>query len=312
MTDLAAIFDFPAITELHRTRTQSIGATLHATTTSPLDLTHPALAYALAHHCLEGAEHAARQRDSRQFRWYRDSFTKAPQRWLESTTHGPTVIQAPPAQLLLRSELAETPYYLLSPETQPASTQLTRLTSEALDIAHDCGFGALVSRHAPVVCLLQAKDPTGTLDSWTISRLPGTVFLDYTGDPYLLARDIIHEASHNWLNDALAATGTVIADSAGYYSPWKRTTRPAFGFLHACWAFPLTMLFSAAASTAPQTPPPTREHLRTYTHQQHAKLSATATDHPHALALIDDRELRGRLHEIHTTALHLEPVDTGA
>ncbi|MCM6774508.1 HEXXH motif-containing putative peptide modification protein [Nocardia sp. CDC159] len=306
MNDLAAAFHFPQITELHRTRIHTTCTLLKASAPSPLDLVHPALTYALTHHCLEGAEHAARQSDSQRFCWYRTALSQPPGSWFEPTPHGLIVIQAPPSNQMLRSTLSETPYYLLGPDTQPAPPELTDLVTAALDMAHQCGFGGLVGGHAPIVCLLKGKEPTDTFDSWTLSRLPGTVFLDYTTDPYLLARDIIHEAGHNWLNDALNATGAVIRDTARYFSPWKQATRPAFGFLHACWAFPLTMLFGAAVCNKSETPPATRHRLTTYLRQQRSKLRATTIDHQHALTLIEDRELRDRLREIHRAASHFD------
>jgi len=151
-----------------------------------------------------------------------------------------------------------------------------------------------------VVCLLRHGKLGDTLNSWSISRLPGTVFCDHVGDPVVLARDLIHEGGHNWLNDALAATGSSISDSEQFFSPWKRTMRPAFGFLHACWAFPLTMIFAARA--AGQAVGDVRRFLASYLGQQRGLLADTADSHCRALCLVADPGIRQRLAAVYRAA----------
>ena len=119
---------------------------------------------------------------------------------------------------------------------------LLDLSAQAFTVGAEAGFAELLAGHAVVVCLLRGKSLGDPLHSWTITRLPGTIFCDYTSHPAVLARDLIHEAGHNWLNDALTATQNVISEETKFFSPWKQAMRPAYGFIHACWAFPLTML----------------------------------------------------------------------
>jgi HEXXH motif-containing protein len=78
------------------------------------------------------------------------------------------------------------------------------------------------------------------LHSWSITRRPGTVFSDFTDESAVLGRELVHEAGHHWLNDALSATSSTIPAEVTFHSPWRGTMRPVFEFLHACWAFPLT------------------------------------------------------------------------
>ncbi|MFX0574720.1 aKG-HExxH-type peptide beta-hydroxylase [Nocardia nepalensis] len=300
MNELDAIFELPRITMLHRSRTDTIQRLVGAVGAGVSQDPHLEMNYALAHHCLEGAEQAARTGDQDRFAWYRAATIAPPAAWFESTSRGPKVIQDPNRAGMHASPIAETPYYLLGPETQAAPPGLVELTDQALRIAAEHGFGQLVDNHAPIVCLLETKSPDATLNSWTISRLPGTVFLDHTADPSILARDIIHEAGHNWLNDALAATGTTISDEVSFYSPWKKTQRPAFGLLHACWAFPLTMLFATrAAATAAE---PSRQILAAYLAQQCDTLATVNEIHEQALHLVTDAELRERLGAIYAAA----------
>jgi len=298
-----AVFAFPPITRLHHERTRRIRAVTNPRRPGDHVLISPAADYALAHHVLEGAEAAARARDEDTFAWYTARPDADASASAAPTAVGPRVVLAPDLAALPRSPISETPYYLLGPDTRPAPISRRAVAVAAYALAASTGFTDLLAAHAVVVCLLQAKQLGDTLDSWTITRLPGTVFCDHTAEPAVLARDLIHEAGHNWLNDALTATGCTINASTGFYSPWKQTTRPAFGFLHACWAFPLTMLYTARI--LPNTSGDTHRFLTAYLHQQRTLLAGTAADHAQALDLVTDDQLRTRLADVHQQAIGL-------
>ncbi|MFC7930528.1 aKG-HExxH-type peptide beta-hydroxylase [Streptomyces cinereoruber] len=202
-----------------------------------------ALDYAVAHHLLEGAEHAARARDADRLAWYRRTTVRD----LTHLSAGPHIVLSPRPADLLRSEISETAYYLVGPDTAPAPPEAYRLVRAALASATEHGFGTLLTQHAPVICLLNRRRLDETLHSWALTRLPGTVFTDYTAHPEVLARDLIHEAAHNWLNDALAAHDVRLPADVTFFSPWRGTSRPVYGFLHACWAFSLTVLYARQA-----------------------------------------------------------------
>ncbi|MFG1793973.1 aKG-HExxH-type peptide beta-hydroxylase [Nocardia sp. NPDC049149] len=301
MDVLNGVFRLQQTDQLHQTRTAAIHSILNTNgSREHLALGDQALAYALAHHYLEGAEQAARSGNLDEFHWYKETIVEPPATWFEPTARGRKLAQSPTPEDMQQSPLADAPYYVVGPRTTRAPRHTIDLVTAALNIAASAGFGDLVDNHAPIICLLRSKAPTDTLDSWTISRLPGTIFLDHINDPTVLARDIVHEAGHNWLNDALAATEIAIHDSRTYYSPWKRTPRPAFGFLHACWSFPLTMLFTATAGHL--APGPVEVMLQQYLEQQQRKLSVTAADHADALQLVDNASVRDRLRAVYAAA----------
>ncbi|MFD8609715.1 aKG-HExxH-type peptide beta-hydroxylase [Streptomyces sp. NPDC059631] len=290
-----------SVEELHQDRTHRIRAILK---TDPIQARGSgAGAYCLAHHALEGAERAARAGDTTTFDWYRTHPDATAPALLMPTAVGPRIVVAPDAGHMLHSAISETAYYVLGPETAAAPPELQELAAAAYTTGSGAGFAELLTNHAVVTCLLRRKPLGDTLVSWTITRLPGTVFSDYTDEPAVLARDLIHEAGHNWLNDALTATNCEISDEAVFYSPWRKTKRPAFGFLHACWAFPLTMIYTARV--LPKTSGAVHHFLTAYLSQQRALLAATTDDHLQALALIADPELRRLLHAVHTEALGL-------
>ncbi|OBA49575.1 hypothetical protein A5780_32190 [Nocardia sp. 852002-20019_SCH5090214] len=302
MDPLTGLFRFHRTTDLYRHRTRSIYTVLSGDELPNGCETSPsAMDYALAHHYLEGAELAARSGDRDTLSWYRTHSRTFPPHWFTTTPIGPTIVQCPDPRTLRQSPIADTPYHLLGPNTEPAPPLATELVAAAFDIGAEYGFGDLIADHAPIVCLLIERKLGEPLNSWAITRLPGTVFLDHVGDPTILARDLIHEAAHNWLNTALAAADVELDDGKTWNSPWKNTRRPTFGFLHSCWAFPLTMLFAArAVRRVPQV-------LATYLAQHRRKLASTAADHQHALAAVTDTDLRERLRTVHALALRACP-----
>ncbi|MEV4560894.1 HEXXH motif-containing putative peptide modification protein [Kitasatospora sp. NPDC049285] len=300
--DAPIAFDFPPIKRLHRSRIAKIHSVTHPTAPPP-PIGDAAIDYALAHHVLEGAEAAARANDPDRFDWYSVNPDAGATDKLTPTAVGPRVILSPDLADLPRSPISETPYYVLRPDTAQAPLKLRSLAASAYSTAAGNGFADLLAAHAFVLCLLRNKQLGDTLDSWTISRLPGTVFLDHVGDPVVLARDLIHEAGHNWLNDALAATSCKISDNEHFYSPWKQTTRPAFGFLHACWAFPLTMIYTARVLH--RTSGDLHRFLTAYLDQQRDLLAGTTDDYARALQLITNDGLRARLQAVHHQALSL-------
>ncbi|MER6103658.1 HEXXH motif-containing putative peptide modification protein [Streptomyces sp. NPDC001832] len=293
-------FALAPVQDLHRDRTSRIHTLLQADS-APARST--AADYCLAHHALEGAETAARTKDAVTFDWYRAHPDANASALTTPTAVGPRIVVAPDPDGMLRSPLSETPYYLLGPDTAAAPGEQQELTATAYAMGAQAGFAGLLTDHAVVACLLQRKSLGDTLISWSITRLPGTIFCDHVGDPAVLARDLIHEAGHNWLNDALSATTCKISEETTFYSPWRKTRRPAFGFLHACWAFPLTMIYTARV--LPDTDGPTHDFLAAYLEQQRGLLATTAEDHPRALALITDPTLRQHLRSVHDEALNL-------
>ncbi|MGV9266573.1 aKG-HExxH-type peptide beta-hydroxylase [Kitasatospora sp. NPDC003701] len=291
-------FQFAPTNRLHPQRVRRIHA---LTATTPPDAAEHAFAYATAHHYLEGAEAAARAGDRDLFAWYTAHPDAGAHALAAPTAVGQCVVIAP--EQLITSPISDTPYYLLNPHTGPAPAGHQELARAAYALADDTGFGDLLAGHARILVFLGRKGYNDTFDSWTISRLPGTVFVDHIDDPAALARDLIHEAGHNWLNDALAATGCKLDDQALFHSPWKRTPRPAYGFLHACWAFPLTMIYTARVLE--RTEGAGRRFLTSYLDLQRTFLAGTGPDHARALALVPDPDLREHLRAVHQQAIHL-------
>ncbi|MFZ4268984.1 aKG-HExxH-type peptide beta-hydroxylase [Streptomyces arboris] len=293
-------FALAPIQDLHQDRTSRIHTVLKAGS-APARST--ATVYCLAHHALEGAETAARAGDTASFDWYRAHPDANATALTTPTVVGPRIVVTPGPDGMLRSPLSETPYYLLGPDTVAAAGEQQELAAVAYAMGAQAGFVDLLADHAVVACLLRRKNLGDTLISWSITRLPGTVFCDHVGNPAVLGRDLIHEAGHNWFNDALTATACKISEETEFHSPWRKTSRPAFGVFHACWAFPLTMIYTARI--LPDTDGPAHDFLTAYLEQQRGLLATTAADHTRALTLVTDPTLRARLRTVHAEALNL-------
>ncbi len=294
-------FLLPGLDAYQQARTERIATLLG----SGLDTANPAgrpIAYAVAHHLLEGAEQAARDRDEALLGWYRRTSTRDLAYLLAAGPPGSAHLVLNPTQAdLLRSPLSETAYYLVRPETAPAEGPVLKILAAALDSAHEHGLGRLVEQQAPIVCLLEHRDLAHTLFSWSITSLPGTVFTDFTDHPEVLARDLIHEAGHHWLNEALALTETVLPDDVTFYSPWRATERPVFGFLHACWAFSLTVIYSARALAMGASP--VCDFLAADVSSQQEQLEAANDSFSKAIGYIKAEALKGCLTTVIRTAL---------
>ncbi|WP_329309249.1 aKG-HExxH-type peptide beta-hydroxylase [Streptomyces microflavus] len=300
MAATALDFAFSPIQDLHRHRTRQI----HSLFPASADWTkRPADAYCLAHHALEGAETAARVGDAHAFEWYQAHPDANGAALATPSSVGPRIVLSPDPSRMPRSPISDTAYYVLGPDPALAPADELALTTAAYETATQNGFGSLLADHAVITCLLRRKTLDDTLVSWAITRLPGTVYTDHVDDPVVLARDQIHEAGHNWLNDALTSTGCKLSEKATFHSPWRNSQRPAFGFLHACWAFPLTMIYTARVLN--QTEGAVYQFLARYLAQQRRLLATTTTDHATALALVPHPALRNRLRHVYTAALSL-------
>lgn len=296
MNDIATALDLDAITTHRHERSAAALTLLDPGSGQPPDEETLPLAYAMAHHRLEGAENAARHHDTATLDWYRTAAGPALVGLAHSSRLGPRIVIAPNEDEMIRGPHSDTPYYVLGPDTTGAPEPLTALVDDAFDRIAATELDALVDAHAAVICLTSQRRPDQTLRSFALTRLPATVFTDHTGDAAVLGRDLVHEAAHNWLNDALTALHITIPDDAVYFSPWRGADRPAYGFLHACFAFPLTMVYAARA--LPGASEAALTVLTDHQHQQRTQLVAAQDDFTRALELVPDHGLRERLDTI--------------
>jgi hypothetical protein len=105
------------------------------------------------------------------------------------------------------------------------------------DMVAMAGLDGILSEVTGVVVTLQERGHRETTNSYALKALPGTVFVDSVIDPVRLGELVLHESAHTLLNDVLSAFAVELDPTARWYSPWKNTYRPAYGLLHAGFAF---------------------------------------------------------------------------
>jgi hypothetical protein len=97
-----------------------------------------------------------------------------------------------------------------------------------------------------VVAVLGIAQPGAPTATWATGGLPYVVHLHLMPKAELVARDLIHEATHTYLNDWLASREVHLDPFTPiFWSPWKDSKRPLFGFTHSIMAFSVVTAFLA-------------------------------------------------------------------
>lgn len=102
---------------------------------------------------------------------------------------------------------------------------------------HGAGFGHILDSGPGIVFLNRTRDVTDSALSWTVSSLPGSIFIDYFDSPLRVGEDLLHESAHSVLNDLFRTRGISLSMEPEFYSPWKGTKRSAFSMAHTGFAF---------------------------------------------------------------------------
>jgi HEXXH motif-containing protein len=72
--------------------------------------------------------------------------------------------------------------------------------------------------------------------------LPCAIYTDLVNNPIQLAETVVHEAAHSQLNEYIGNPSSLPQEPT-WWSPWKQKYRPAFGILHAVYAFSSVLNF---------------------------------------------------------------------
>lgn len=201
--------------------------------------------YAFVSHRQLAAVEAAEQRDAAAMQYFRgpESAVDLERSAIRTRCGAKIVVRAWDG---VREELGrygEMPARPVGSLPERIDPSLVRLLLRASDMCDEAGFGNLLLNGCAVVVLLRPRRLEEVTSSWTTSALPCTVFCDYHMDPALLGADVVHETTHNLLNDILRAREVEFPDEERYFSPWKSRLRPAFGFLHSVVAFSIVVQY---------------------------------------------------------------------
>lgn len=195
------------------------------------------------------------------------------------------------------------PVYVLEGETLQREAPSGTLLAEAVRNVAATGFADYLRTSLSVIVWLERRTLADTLDSYSLTPFPLTVYSDHVDDPVCLGESILHESVHCWLNQCLRATGTVLPEQPQWYSPWKDRLRPAFGILHAGVTFALLTVYLRRARDLPTTGRVSRAYCSARLEDALARLGCARPAYAEAARLVGDASLRRWLERAFACAL---------
>jgi hypothetical protein len=168
--------------------------------------------------------------------------------------------------------------------------------ADAVARLEDCGMGGLLDLGLRLLVVLDPVPARGEMRSYTIRTFPGIVWTEDVACDIRLAEAIAHESAHASLNLLLAAADVTFPADLRYFSPWKGVERPAFGLVHAAFAFSTLCGYWAAAAGGADDEQRRYCEQRRHTEAEHLRSVRPAV--LDALRYVEDTELRDLLTEV--------------
>ncbi|KUF18655.1 aKG-HExxH-type peptide beta-hydroxylase [Streptomyces silvensis] len=173
------------------------------------------------------------------------------------------------------------------------------LLGRAVQVLERTGTLRCFSDSVGVVAVLGTAEPGAPTATWATGGLPYVVHLHLLPRPELIARDLMHEATHTHLNDWLASRDIRLDPvTPVYWSPWKDSKRPLFGFTHSIMAFSMVTAFLATVMAHSETD---QSWLRVFHDAERDRLRSCTESVTSALSMLPD-ELRSSLSDVYTLA----------
>jgi HEXXH motif-containing protein len=151
----------------------------------------------------------------------------------------------------------------------------------------------------------------GELDesnSWALTGVPMTVYTQAPRGAVRPAEAVVHESAHNLLNAVLHARDVRFADQPVWYSPWKRTDRPAFGIVHAIFAFSALVDYWDAVLARPDIGERMRGYCRMRLDSETRILATMGETVDACLSQTGDPVVRGLVEQVAAQALQVGAV----
>ncbi|MEV0232225.1 HEXXH motif-containing putative peptide modification protein [Nonomuraea sp. NPDC050786] len=172
----------------------------------------------------------------------------------------------------------------------------------AVDLLADVGMLEWVNASCGVVVWTTRSPLRGTSISYTLRSLEGTIVTDWPDDPVRLAENLLHEATHTWLNEAVRVLGESL-QGPDLFSPWKQRMRPALGIAHSGAAFTNVAHFLHRVLESGAGSHDARIYARRRLSYELDQLELASSAIREAYALIRDSDLAGLLTD-HFDQLH--------
>lgn len=279
-----------AITAARSTTTEKLAAIAAATfpaVDQPAAPPDGVTGYALVHHVLEGLRESALGKDAETAKQVYAALADAPRTGLFAVSYRDAVE--------LTGVGSEMPVWAVSARSiVTAPDELTELLDIGTSTAARAGYGWLVDNALGVVIALHRRGLDELASSWTVNRLPCTIYTDYYQDGEILGKELVHEAAHSWLNDCFAVTAKPDNILVEFWSPWKQRNRTAFCMAHSVFAFSCVVNYLdwLLANTAT---PAVAEFCERVLPREQARLREAAPGAEQVFATIADDSVRGML-----------------
>ncbi|GAB2695069.1 aKG-HExxH-type peptide beta-hydroxylase [Kitasatospora kifunensis] len=251
----------------------------------------PMLQWTLIHHLYRTALQAAKSSND-------DIAHQRLASWLPDAARAGTSVEQFPAvvdkahTIAVRIGADEAPLNVLDPLAidHGASIEGSSAVAGSIAVLEHIGYGSIVRNATGAVVLMKRIDFGAEANSWTTTALPGTVYLDWYPNPEILAKEVLHESVHLWLNDAIEARRLTFAPEELYYSPWKERKRSSYAMFHSVAAFShITNYLAKLHGTTAD--PMVREYCQIRVDQERDRLSSAYEAIQRTLGAVGDQEI---------------------
>jgi hypothetical protein len=247
--------------------------------------------FALLHHVMYQVERGARGRDEASIREGLALGAQLERVSDGNAAHGFPSVDARHCLRVDDSRFGSTVYTA----TPAALTEPPPVSSEVLDAAVDAvsgaGFAVNLERGLGLAILCEPTSESTVAFGYSLGALPGTVFTDWTSDPVVLGECLLHEASHSWLNLLLAAEEEQLPSGPFAHSPWKDVERPAFGLIHAAFAFSIVCVYCRASKTSDHSSAETARYCEIREDVERRRVAMARDDVERALTFLRSQQI---------------------
>jgi hypothetical protein len=255
--------------------------------------------YALLNHVFFGLQAAARAGDT-------ELAGRFAALWRERRIGGdpaiaPVVVPASSCRQIADDRYLSPVYLVDDPHTvraplPPGWQRLCELTADTAWI---------VRQGAGIVVVTEEIGETDDTNSWAITGVSATVYTKAPAGDVRPAEAVVHESAHNLLNAVLSAREVTFADQPLWYSPWKATDRPAFGIVHAVFAFSVLVTYWASVLEDGDVNDRMKAYCRMRIADEVSVLETMGGTLTECLAQVDDGIVRNLVQEAAAAALRV-------
>jgi len=172
-----------------------------------------------------------------------------------------------------------------------------------LRLVSELGFESLLSHALGLAVLLDRREGSTHLESYTITALHGTIFLDFYEGSLRNAETLVHESAHNWLNYAFGAFNETLPETPTWWSPWRGVPRPMAGILHGVFAFGWVMEFLARAHASKSLDKAERRYASDQIEAQANRMVLLKKEMPDLISHLDSSALAELIIELYNDQL---------